>query len=1442
MPDTNASGTNSALSEVGRLQTTDDSVTASGITSTGGQNQRTSSTTSATTKESDVVLPTSSISFNTALAGLLISDDATLDKDMIAKSIEQVPTNSGVWVPASERKDILNLLNAASAYPFTIDQDGYVHKIRDSILDSQKSLTFYNKIDTLISGQNRTILSISSSYWSYNESSHTIAKQTISNSVSVVFQNSRILILDRAHFVPKSQNTYATLAISMLKALYKDGSDCTVAVSKELSSLLGQSQSSSSDSTMLSSPNGVPSQRPSDSSSNSNQTQSNASSGISSSPKKDTGNSQANSIPQTSSFVEINSPQISSSASSTSQVSGKTESASSFTPANSSGRGDNTQDEQQNETSSNTVSSYRPVDIEKDHLYKTNIASTESTDSGSMLSSSKISSNSDASSVVSEKGGTGSSSSNLSSTVSLQSNGSQLPSQSGSPSVSANSSSITVSTPASNIISDTDSNHSDAPEIDSNTQVQSRTFDVALAGLLEGKKHALSRTDIDGIVKGVPTSNGIWIPATARKTMLDLINSLSSKPFEIDPQGYLQLKANEPEDQTKSVIFAEKLLSLINGQECIILSPTTEIWYDGGGGPAPSPSGFGDAYSVQIQGETSRLILLNGSLFKIYGTSASNVTVSSLLLNQLLENGTNYSTLINKELSAKSSKLVFSAFSINIAAGGTMTSAQTTYAGPGGSIYAQVGSVDNGEYINIIDFEQGWLYIEYGTTNGSKRGYVPSGNVSYSGSVPTADYHGGYYNAPNANLSVYYLPTVNGLSAGSIYAYEGATVLETNGSIAYIEYSSPSGTKRGYVWTSQLCNRHDGVMGIVTASSTPVYAGTDTHFASVGSIDRTEYTVILKTSGQWAFVEYNTPSGRKRGYTWIENIGDHYSLGNLPPIQIIRNLGVATTAQNAYAGPNTNYAQMGSVFAGDQVNIITENEYGWCYVEYYTGGSASKRGYVDINSIQHISLGSLPTPSGISAITYGTSSSQRPLNAYKLGNGPNVLFGVFEQHGFEDGWAADGVELVKIANNLIANLNGNGNLSKWTVYVIPSANPDGLLSGYTNNGFGRCTSAWVDMNRSHNTDPLAYYTDDRNRTNHNAPEVINLENFVNQRKSGSGQNVLLDVHGWENSTLGDPTVSRYFDNALGLNHVSNSGSDGYLIKWGMQNGINSTLVELPLPANPQDVINRNLSGKFISAVNNLLANTGVPASSTSAPEGWLDVVDGNHIAGWARDRNNLADSIWVHIYIRNRSTQAVAQFAATLAKDYRSDVAPGSHGFSYAVDWRTIPPGEYQIETYAIGQNGNNPPLSGTPKFYTVNASSGCVDYVDSRGVGGWAWKSSAPNLPIDAHVYVYDLNGTQLYGVPVTANQYRSDLASSNYGNGYHGFSASIPWDYLPQGQLRIVAYAVDGSGANVQIYNQVKINPYIPDYSYTTMGHYLSKLTDAVNYYKSKTGNLLW
>ncbi|ADU26774.1 hypothetical protein [Ethanoligenens harbinense] len=431
VPDNQTPGTNSTVSEAG-VSPSGEPGAASGITNTSDQNRRTSGTVPSIPQKSNVVLPTSSTSFNTALAGLLISDDATLDQEMVAKSMEQVPTNSGIWVPASARNDILNLLNAASAYPFTIDGDGYIHKIRDSILTSQKSLTFYNKIDALISGQDRIILSISPYYWSYNESSHTITKQEISDSVSVVFHDSRIMILDRAHFAPKSQNEYPALAIFMLNTLYKDGTDYTSAVSKELSSILEKAASSSSNSTVLPSSNSTSSQDFSNVSGNSSQTQSDASSGNSSSPKKDAGddgsNREPSGSPKTSGSSVDSSSQISTSASSASQVSGKTENVFSSGSVSSSER-DSLQDEQKDKTFSNTVSSSRSVDVKTNPPAKTDAASAVSSGSSQLSPPSKSGSDSSIPSAASDNSSSNSTGSRSYPSVSSQSSGSQAPSQ-----------------------------------------------------------------------------------------------------------------------------------------------------------------------------------------------------------------------------------------------------------------------------------------------------------------------------------------------------------------------------------------------------------------------------------------------------------------------------------------------------------------------------------------------------------------------------------------------------------------------------------------------------------------------------------------------------------------------------------------------------------------------------------------------------------------------------------------------------------------------------------------------------------------------------------------------------------------------------------------------------------------------------------------------------
>ncbi len=93
---------------------------------------------------------------------------------------------------------------------------------------------------------------------------------------------------------------------------------------------------------------------------------------------------------------------------------------------------------------------------------------------------------------------------------------------------------------------------------------------------------------------------------------------------------------------------------------------------------------------------------------------------------------------------------------------------------------------------------------------------------------------------------------------------------------------------------------------------------------------------------------------------------------------------------------------------------------------------------------------------------------------------------------------------------------------------------------------------------------------------------------------------------------------------------------------------------------------------------------------------------------------------------------------------------------------------------------------------------SGALDLVSSTAISGWAYRSDLPNSPIDVHVYIdnYTTGETYAYNMRA-ANLYRPDLASLGYGNGYHGFSYTIPWEDLPSGTYSVTVYGI-GSSVN--------------------------------------------
>ncbi len=217
-------------------------------------------------------------------------------------------------------------------------------------------------------------------------------------------------------------------------------------------------------------------------------------------------------------------------------------------------------------------------------------------------------------------------------------------------------------------------------------------------------------------------------------------------------------------------------------------------------------------------------------------------------------------------------------------------------------------------------------------------------------------------------------------------------------------------------------------------------------------------------------------------------------------------------------------------------------------------------------------------------LVYGQSGAGRDLMAYRFGYGKNVLVLGFEIHGWEDGWARDGDALVYAAGQLMNELAAHLDLLRdydWTVYVLPSMNPDGLIDGYSHNGPGRQTTTrldssgvlhtgqGIDLNRCF---PAGWtpYSSARNYNGSSpmeAKEAKALSELLQQVKGG-GLNVLIDVHGWTGQIITSSgrqgaLYQCFHENFPGNTYVSLYGARGYFSWYAVTLGYAACLFEFP---------------------------------------------------------------------------------------------------------------------------------------------------------------------------------------------------------------------------------------------------------------------------------------
>lgn len=75
--------------------------------------------------------------------------------------------------------------------------------------------------------------------------------------------------------------------------------------------------------------------------------------------------------------------------------------------------------------------------------------------------------------------------------------------------------------------------------------------------------------------------------------------------------------------------------------------------------------------------------------------------------------------------------------------------------------------------------------------------------------------------------------------------------------------------------------------------------------------------------------------------------------------------------------------------------------------------------------------------------------------------------------------------------------------------------------------------------------------------------------------------------------------------------------------------------------------------------------------------------------------------------------------------------------------------------------------------------------------LNGWAWDPDAPNTPIDVHIYK-----DGVFYQATNAGTYRADLVTAGKGNGYHGFTWTIPSAWKDGANHSINVYAIDQNG----------------------------------------------
>lgn len=359
-----------------------------------------------------------------------------------------------------------------------------------------------------------------------------------------------------------------------------------------------------------------------------------------------------------------------------------------------------------------------------------------------------------------------------------------------------------------------------------------------------------------------------------------------------------------------------------------------------------------------------------------------------------------------------------------------------------------------------------------------------------------------------------------------------------------MEYSSSSGTKRGYILSSNVNTISNTGLG-VTLKDITVY---DDYVVNSGSLYKNEYFVITGYNDNYYRIEYNitTNAARKTGYVFKSDV---QSINNDATIPKVSNSDAIHAkpkqSTSIYAGPSEKiYANIGSVDNSDTVGVLGK-EGSYYYIQYSTA-SGSKRGYIQISALNSFS---------------GSSS-----------------IGIIDGDNCKTG---SNCQSIGRHNAVQMKHNDDGT---WTKYT------DGL--GHID--LNRCFPNSADKSDFTPNYSDRYYTGPDPMM---AYEAEALNELLQEYKSKTGIKYFIDIHGWTQQIIfagesdKSPFVKAFRDHGFSNNTLTNTlatGGKGYVSRYAHYLGYQSCLFEFPSNTDSVDFYNGTYGNYFIESIKSLI--------------------------------------------------------------------------------------------------------------------------------------------------------------------------------------------------------------------------------------------------------------